>query len=158
MKSTKLFILLGGGSNAEDCWPLFFLFGSSWKLWKLMSLVTQQFKKMHNVHAVDVFQFYILDFLFHILLMTFSSRVWFISLYMYLILLNTSLLKHSSLLIILIAFIIKYKHFLLTWFITPKFEFKVTWLLLISFIDIVQYVNEFIGVYFQKHASIDYWA
>lgn len=40
-----------------------------------MSLVTQQFKKMPNVHAVDVFQFYILDFLFHILLMTFSSQV-----------------------------------------------------------------------------------
>lgn len=58
-----------------------------------MSLVTQQFKKMHNVHAVDVFQFYTLDFLFHILLMTFSSQVWFISLYMYLILLNTSLLS-----------------------------------------------------------------
>lgn len=88
-----VYIIGGGGSNAEDCWPLFFLFGSSWKLWKLMSLVTQQFKKMHNVHAVDVFQFYILDFLFHILLMTFSSRVWFISLYMYLILLNTSLLS-----------------------------------------------------------------
>lgn len=91
----KTVYIIGGGGDQmlKIVGQFFFLFGSSWKLWKLMSLVTQQFKKMDNVHAVDVFQFYILDFLFHILLMTFSSQVWFISLYMYLILLNTSLLS-----------------------------------------------------------------
>lgn len=33
------------------------------KIMKWVSLVTQHYKKMHNVHAVDVFQFYNLDFL-----------------------------------------------------------------------------------------------
>lgn len=89
----KTVYIIGGDQMLKIVGHFFFLFGSSWKLWKLMSLVTHQFKKMHNVHAVDLFQFYILDFLFHILLMTFSSQVWFISLYMYLILLNTSLLS-----------------------------------------------------------------
>lgn len=47
------------------------------------------------------------------------------------------------------------KHFeFLTWLYYTKIWIQMkTWLLLFSFIDIVQYVNEFLDVYF-KHASI----
>lgn len=68
------------------------------KIMKWVSLVTQHYKKMHNVHAVDVFQFYNLDFLILFFADDLVPWFWFISLYMYLIF-NTSLLKHSSLLI-----------------------------------------------------------
>lgn len=51
------------------CWRLLawhficLKFGFIMKIMKWVSLVTQHYKKMHNVHAVDVFQFYNLDFL-----------------------------------------------------------------------------------------------